>query len=61
MLDVIVKKAPPGLSAPIAEFNQYSRNALNSFVHAGIHLLRRARECYPIAVRMRVAGHPYRN
>jgi len=47
MLDAVVKKAPQGLSAPIAEFNQYSRHALNSFVHSGIHPLRRAREGYP--------------
>lgn len=47
MLDAVVKKAPPGLSAPLAEFNQCSRHALNSFVHAGIHPLRRARDGYP--------------
>ena len=47
MLDAVVKKAPQGLSAPIAEFNQYSRHALNSFVHSGIHPLRRARDGYP--------------
>lgn len=50
MLDAVVKKAPQGLSAPIAEFNQYSRHALNSFVHSGIHPLRRAREGYPVAM-----------
>ena len=48
MLDAVVKKAPPELSAPIAEFNQYSRHALNSFVHAGIHPLRRALQGYPV-------------
>lgn len=47
MLDAVVKKAPQGLAAPIAEFNQYSRHALNSFVHSGIHPLRRAREGFP--------------
>jgi len=47
MVEAVVKKAPHGLSAPIAEFNQYSRNALNSFVHSGIHPLHRAREGYP--------------
>ena len=50
MLDTVVKNAPAGLSAPIAEFNQYSRHALNSFVHAGIHPLRRAREGYPVVM-----------
>jgi hypothetical protein len=48
MLDAVVKKAPQGLAAPIAEFNQYSRHALNSFVHSGIHPLRRAREGFPL-------------
>jgi hypothetical protein len=47
MLDALVKKAPAGLSRPLAEFNQYSRHALNSYVHSGIHPLRRAREGYP--------------
>ena len=48
MLDAVVKKAPQGLSVPITEFNQYSRHALNSFVHSGIHPLRRAREGFPL-------------
>jgi len=48
MLESVVKKAPQGLSAPIVEFNQYSRHALNSFVHTGIHPLRRAREGFPL-------------
>lgn len=48
MLDAVVKKAPQGLAAPIAEFNQHSRHALNSFVHSGIHPLRRAREGFPV-------------
>jgi hypothetical protein len=48
MLDAVTKKAPHALSAPIAEFNQYSRHALNSFVHSGIHPLQRAREGYPL-------------
>lgn len=47
MLDAVVKKAPLGLSAPLVEFNQYSRHALNSFVHGGIHPLHRARTGFP--------------
>ena len=47
MLDAVVRKAPPGLSVPLAEFNQYSRHALNSFVHSGIHPLTRARDGFP--------------
>lgn len=48
MLDAVVKKAPQDFSTPIAEFNKYSRHALNSFVHSGIHPLRRAREGFPL-------------
>lgn len=48
MLDAVVKNAPQGLVAPIAQFNKYSRHALNSFVHSGIHPLRRAREGFPL-------------
>jgi hypothetical protein len=48
MLEAVMKKAPEGLAAPIAEFNQYSRHALNSFVHSGIHPLRRARDGFPL-------------
>lgn len=50
MLDAVVKRAPQGLSAPIAEFNQYSRHMLNSFVHSGIHPLRRARDGFPVTM-----------
>jgi hypothetical protein len=47
MLKAVSGDAPPGLSAPLAEFNQYSRHALNSFVHSGIHPLCRARDGFP--------------
>ena len=47
MLEAVVKKAPLGLSSPLVEFNQYSRHALNSFVHGGIHPLHRARTGFP--------------
>lgn len=48
MLEAVIRKAPRGLSHPIAEFSQYSRHALNSFVHSGIHPMRRARDGYPV-------------
>jgi hypothetical protein len=50
MLNAVAKQAPAGLSAPLVEFNQYSRHALNSFVHSGIHPLRRAKEGFPVAL-----------
>lgn len=48
MLTAVEKAAPAGLAAPLAEFNRYSRHALNSFVHAGIHPLTRARSGFPV-------------
>lgn len=54
MLDAVVKKAPEGLAAPLVEFNQYSRHALNSFVHSGIHPLHRARHGYPMEMALTV-------
>lgn len=47
MLTAIERTAPAGLAQPLVEFNRYSRHALNSFVHAGIHPLTRAREGFP--------------
>jgi hypothetical protein len=54
MLASVAKSAPEGLYAPLAEFNQYSRHALNSFVHAGIHPLRRAQEGFPLELALRL-------
>ena len=48
ILEAVVRKAPQGLSTPIAEFNQYSRHALNSLVHIGIHPMRRVQEGFPL-------------
>ena len=47
MLSRVSKTAPPALAAPLEEFNQYSRHALNSYVHSGIHALHRTRHGYP--------------
>lgn len=47
MLADLEKVAPPGLFAPLAQFNQFSRHALNSFVHVGIHPLARVRTGFP--------------
>jgi hypothetical protein len=38
----------------LSEFNQYSRHALNSFVHGGIHPLRRAQDGFPVELAARV-------
>jgi hypothetical protein len=47
MLNAVLRAAPEGLGGPLEEFNQYSRQALNSFVHSGIHALHRMRNGYP--------------
>ena len=54
MLEAVLKHAPVGLAAPLEEFNRYSRHALNSFVHTGIHPLRRAQEGFPILLAHRL-------
>lgn len=48
MLAAIEKAAPRGLAEPMTEFNRYSRHALNSFVHAGLHPLTRVRTGFPL-------------
>jgi hypothetical protein len=54
MLNAVGKVAPDALAAPLAEFNQYSRYALNSFVHSGIHALHRVRHGYPLELALTV-------
>lgn len=49
MMSALEKAAPAGLVEPLLEFNQYSRHALNSFVHAGIHPLTRVRTGFPLS------------
>ncbi|HEX5805366.1 MAG TPA: hypothetical protein VFY31_03390 [Macromonas sp.] len=48
MLNEVVKRGPHGLTAPLVEFNQNTRHALNSFVHTGIHPLSRHQQGYPL-------------
>lgn len=48
MLEQISKKAPAGASQMLAHFKEVSWSAMNSFVHGGIHPLRRHMEGYPI-------------
>jgi len=54
MLVAVRKHAPAGLAEPLHEFSQYSRHALNSFVHGGIHPLRRTQEGFPVQLAARV-------
>jgi hypothetical protein len=48
MLAAVERDAPIGLSMPLTEFNQCHRQPLNSFVHGGIHALRRRQAGFPI-------------
>lgn len=47
MLDQVVAKAPVQASSLLVSFKETSWHALNSFVHSGIHPLRRHAEGYP--------------
>jgi hypothetical protein len=48
MLAAVERDAPRGLSMPLMEFNQCHRQPLNSFVHGGMHPLRRRQSGFPI-------------
>jgi hypothetical protein len=48
MLAAVEREAPNGLSMPLVDFNQSHRQPLNSFVHGGIHALRRRQAGFPI-------------
>ncbi|OLY72313.1 hypothetical protein AU074_13630 [Pseudomonas sp. ATCC PTA-122608] len=47
MLDQIVKTAPPQASRMLMGFKDVNYHAMNSYVHSGIHPLRRHVEGYP--------------
>ncbi|WP_201455850.1 DUF6988 family protein [Pseudomonas syringae] len=47
MLDEVVKTAPPQASRMLAGFKDVNYHAMNSYVHSGIHPLRRHAEGYP--------------
>lgn len=48
MMNAIEKKAPPQAFDALNRFKQNSWKALNSYTHAGIHLIRRHHESYPV-------------
>ena len=54
MVDAIVKKAPVEASAMLVQFKDVSWSAMNSYVHSGIHPLRRHREGYPHQLILRI-------
>jgi hypothetical protein len=47
MIDALARKAPAGLVQPLQQFQSVSWRTLNSFVHGGIHPLRRVSEGFP--------------
>lgn len=54
MVEMIVKKAPPEASRMLVQFRDVSWGAMNSFVHSGIHPLRRHREGYPLQLILQI-------
>lgn len=47
MMNEIEKKAPAAAFRHLKEFKDYSWKSLNSFVHGGIHAVKRSRDGYP--------------
>ena len=43
-------QAPPAAVEPLFEFREYSWKALNSFIHGGLHAIRRHDRGYPVAL-----------
>ncbi|MEW5511980.1 hypothetical protein ABGT16_05105 [Pseudomonas asiatica] len=54
MIEAIVKKAPSGASSMLIQFKDISWSAMNSYVHSGIHPLRRHLEGYPAQLLLQV-------
>lgn len=54
MLKALVGKGPVGLTKPLQEFEAISIKALNSFVHGGIHPLKRIAEGFPQALKVQI-------
>lgn len=54
MMEDLAIKAPPNAYKPLHEFKTHSWGALNSYVHAGIHPIRRHAEGYPLELLVNV-------
>jgi len=54
MLTAIDGKAPPAATQTLTHFKDVSTAALNSYVHGGIHVLRRQSEGYPLHLLIQV-------
>lgn len=50
MLEQVVEKAPAQASRMLLNFKEVNWHAMNSFVHSGIHPLRRHAEGYPVGL-----------
>lgn len=48
MLKAMTGRAPEGLTVPLQQFHDVTWHGLNSFVHAGVHPLRRQSEGFPV-------------
>lgn len=54
MLTAIKGKAPPAATQMLTHFKDVSVAALNSYIHGGIHVLRRQSEGYPLPLLLQV-------
>ncbi|HFK2002970.1 TPA: hypothetical protein ACGW3W_002265 [Pseudomonas aeruginosa] len=54
MVESIVKHAPAEASAMLAQFKDVTWSAMNSYVHSGIHPLRRHAEGYPLPLVLQI-------
>jgi hypothetical protein len=54
MLKAIEGKAPPEVTQKLNQFKDVSAGALNSFVHGGIHPLKRHSEGYPLPLLIQI-------
>jgi hypothetical protein len=50
-------QAPPAAVDPLFEFREYSWKALNSFVHGGLHAIRRHDDGYPVTLLLTLIRH----
>lgn len=54
MLTAVTKVAPAPLTSLLNEFSQHSRNALNSFVHVGLHPLHHVQHGFPAELAVQI-------
>lgn len=56
MLAALKERGPPPVVRNLEDFNAHHRHALNSFVHGGIHPLKRSQEGFPLQLALRLVA-----